>query len=370
MRTRSACICMAVFLFFLQACKENKDKYTIDLSGTWEFQIDSLDQGIADHWETKAYGDRIQLPGSMLTNGKGNAITAGTKWTAGIWDSTWYKSPEFARYRQPGNIKISFFLQPLTHYVGVAWYRIKINVPEGWKERNTELFLERCHWESTVWVDEQKAGMQNALSAPHIYDLSPWLTPGDHNLTIRIDNRIKDIDPGRDAHSLTDNTQTNWNGIIGRMCLISRPLIYISRIQIYPDVDNKRIRAKIEISNTSGREADCRLALSAALANAVSKILPVPLSQPIHIKKDTTVVDLFFPMGDDPLLWDEFEPNIYTLKTEIKGKGVRDLCLTDFGMRKFEIRDTRFWINGRPVFLRGTLECAIFPKTGDRKSVV
>ena len=33
-------------------------------------------------------------------------------------------------------------------------------------------------------------------------------------------------------------------------------------------------------------------------------------------------------------------------------------------MREFKVKDSRFEINGRPIFLRGTLECAIFPRTG------
>src|SRR5690606_24706065 len=38
--------------------------------------------------------------------------------------------------------------------------------------------------------------------------------------------------------------------------------------------------------------------------------------------------------------------------------------ITDFGLRRFETDGSRILINGRQVFLRGTLECAIFPKTG------
>jgi hypothetical protein len=48
------------------------------------------------------------------------------------------------------------------------------------------------------------------------------------------------------------------------------------------------------------------------------------------------------------------------LETE---KGV-DQKILDFGMREFKANGTRFSINDRPVFIRGTLECAIFPKTG------
>ena len=339
-------------------------KNKIDLSGQWNFQVDSLDKGVEGKWFTKDLNDKITLPGSMLTNGKGNDIKIDTKWTGGIWDSLWYKQPQFAKYRQPGNIKISFWLQPLKHYVGVAWYQKKVNIPANWNKRYTQMFLERCHWESTVWIDDQKVGMQNALSAPHIYDLSKYLTAGEHTITIRMDNRIKDIDPGADAHSLTDNTQTNWNGIVGKMYLQNRPAVYISDVILYPDVDKRMVRAKITVNNISGKEEDATLRLSAHTVNAKTVTQVKPFSKKIHLNKDTTVVEIEYPMGTSPLLWDEFSPNVYVMQTSVSRNAGKDIVNTNFGMKDFAIKGTRFTVNGRPIFLRGTLECAIFPKTG------
>ena len=71
-----------------------------------------------------------------------------------------------------------------------------------------------------------------------------------------------------------------------------------------------------------------------------------------------------YPMGDDLLLWDEFNPNVYTMHLELESAEGIFRRQIDFGMREFQTEGTRFTINGRPIFLRGTLECAIFPKTG------
>ena len=342
----------------------------IDLYGQWAFQIDSLDKGIEERWFTTNLDNKIYLPGSMLTNGKGNDITVDTKWTGRIQDSLWYKLPQFKKYRQPGNIKISFWLQPLKHYVGVAWYQKKINIPVNWNNRYTKMFLERCHWESTVWIDDQKVGMQNALSAPHIYDLSRYLIPGEHTITIRMDNRIKDIDPGSKAHSLSDNTQTNWNGIVGRMYLENRPAVYISDVTLYPDVNKKIVRAKIIINNLLNKEEVEMLHLSAHTINTKAPNVLKSLNKKIYINKDTTVINIEYPMGDSPLLWDEFNPNVYSMQTSISGDAGTDKVITDFGMKDFAIKGTRFTINGHPIFLRGTLDCAIFPKTGYPKTDV
>ena len=361
MKSKFHSLCIVLCIITVISCQKQTDRYTIDLSGDWEFQTDETDEGITERWFAVNLKDTILLPGSMLTNGKGNEVTAGTKWTGGIWDSTWYYSPDFAKYREPGNVKVAFWLQPLKYYVGPAWYRKKVIIPNDWKNRYTELFLERCHWESTVWVDTQKIGMQNALSAPHIYDLSQWLTPGEHVITIRIDNRIKDIDPGRDAHSLTDNTQTNWNGIIGKMNLSSHPATYLSDVRLFPDIDKKVVQAHITVINLLKSETSCVLKMTALPVNSKSRLAPFKVE--FKVKTDTIIV-VDYPMGDNPKLWDEFEPNLYTLRVEIVNGAETDVRSVDFGMRKFVAEGRRFHVNGRPIFLRGTLECAIFPKTG------
>jgi beta-galactosidase/beta-glucuronidase len=69
-------------------------------------------------------------------------------------------------------------------------------------------------------------------------------------------------------------------------------------------------------------------------------------------------------MSNEALLWDEFNPNVYQLVLKLNSESGSDEVVEDFGFRDFKVDGTRFTINQRPVFLRGTLECAIFPKTG------
>ncbi|SHN11931.1 sugar-binding domain-containing protein [Mucilaginibacter sp. OK098] len=334
----------------------------IDLSGNWSFGIDSLDTGVKDKWFNNKLPETIHLPGSMTTNGKGDDITLHTPWTGGVWNAQWYKDSSYAKYRQPDNIKVSFWLQPVKHYVGAAWYQKEVVIPREWSGQHIELFLERCHWETTLWIDGKEAGMQNALSAPHLYELDNLLKPGKHVFSIRIDNRIKDIDPGADAHSVSDNTQTNWNGIIGEMTLNARPAVYLSSVQLFPDVDKKLVVVKVKIKSLNTNTGLLKLALSAE-GNKGNVNLPT-LHKTVTAGKDSTIVSFTYPMGTRPLLWDEFNPNLYHMKVTLVGKKGTDSQNVTFGMRKFIAKGRQFTINNRPIFLRGTLECAIFPKTG------
>jgi Glycosyl hydrolases family 2, sugar binding domain/Glycosyl hydrolases family 2 len=333
----------------------NKNKhqnfvYSFDLSGEWGFGIDSLDKGIEEGWFNKKLPDKIKLPGSMTTNGKGNDITADTKWTGNFWNPVWFTDTAYAKYRQPGNIKVSFWLQPLKYYAGVAWYQKKVNIPAEWNEKHVELFLERCHWETTLWIDEHKVGVQNSLGAPHIYQLNKLLAPGKHTITLRIDNRVKEINPGLDAHSITDNTQTNWNGVIGKMMLISRPAVYFSDVKVFPELDKKNVRVILVINNITGKEINEQLRLSVSGFN-ISSFPALPLvSKSIDIVKDSAIIEINYPMGSNPYLWDEFHPNLYSLDVSLTGKYGTDSKKISFGMRKFIVDKKQFTINGRPVF--------------------
>jgi beta-galactosidase/beta-glucuronidase len=86
-------------------------------------------------------------------------------------------------------VKVPFWLQPEKYYVGAAWYQKVVEIPANWKDQHIELLLERCHWETRVWVDDQAVGMQNSLATPHIYNLSDYLAPGKHTISILVDNQ-------------------------------------------------------------------------------------------------------------------------------------------------------------------------------------
>jgi Beta-galactosidase/beta-glucuronidase len=330
---------------------------SISLAGEWHFRIDRNDAGVQEQWYRQVItDDQIQLPGSMLTNGKGDSVTLHTKWTGSIYDSSWYFNPRLAKYRIPGNLKFPFWLTPDKYYVGVAWYQKTVTIPANWKGKHIELYLERCHTETTVWIDGKEVGMQNSLSAPHVYDLSALAAPGKHTITIRIDNRIKDINVGPDSHSLTDHTQGNWNGIIGTIALQAMPTTRIEDVQVYPDVVANQARVRVTVNNAvAGTITVSAKSFNSAVVHQV----------PAVRQSIADTVELVLPMTDKVQLWDEFHPALYRLQVTLKtNNGVTHSKWLQFGMRSVTIEGRNILVNGRPVFLRGTVNNCEFPLTG------
>ena len=356
---------LTMLLFSCTTQTENQ----IDLAGEWAFQMDSADQGIQQEWFTRSFHETIHLPGSMPEQGKGYKPWYNTKFTAGLWKEypegmQWFDNANYKPYLDEEKFRFPFWLTPDYHYVGVAWYQKEIEVPENWKDKSIELFLERPHWETQVWVNGKNIGLRNALGVPHRYQIKDALKPGKNMLSIRVDNRIKDIDVSSDAHSITDNTQSNWNGIVGELKLTGRDLLNVKDVKIFPDIQNKVAQLEIELQNETGSAQKGTLKITAESASADSQQKISKQLTDFSIDDKSTIIHIDYPMGDEVRLWDEFEPNLYELTVALEADDAEDSWTGTFGMRDFRVENKGFVINDRPVFLRGTLECAIFPKTG------
>lgn len=351
---------LSLFLFLI-SCEQHKNE-TIDLSGKWQFKMDTTDVGVKEKWFETNFLDTVQLPGSMVENGKGFEITLDTKWTGGVRNPDWPNDPNYAPYHDSTNIRFPYWLQPLKKYTGAAWYKKTINIPEDWDEKTVWLNLERVHWESTVWVNNDEVGMQNSLATPHQYEITSFLNPGENTITICVDNRTKKIDVGHDSHSISDHTQSNWNGIVGDISLHAKGDIYFENVEVFPDVQGKTVEIRATVMNTEQEEAEIKIPVFAKLKN--SKLDTNAKTYEFDVVPGENIVEISYPLGENVKLWDEFNPNVYQLTLRLRSSHSFDIHTVDFGLRDFKVEGTRFAVNGRPVFLRGTLECAIFPLTG------
>ncbi len=355
------CINYLLLFIFTCACQPNTTN-TIDLSGNWQFSMDTLDVGIKEKWYLQDFNDSIKLPGSMAENGKGYDISLTTKWTGSLKNPTWYKDPNYAPYTNAKNVKYPYWLQPVKKYTGAAWYNKTVHIPEQWLGNPLFLNLERPHWQSSIWINGNLVASKNSLGVAHTYTISEFVKKGENKISIRIDNRTDKIDVGENSHSISDHTQSNWNGIVGHINLATKNKIYFDHVDIYPDIKTKSIEVKATIANTTTKNQTIDIPLFTQLKRDKTQTDKAFFN--FDIKPGKNTVTMHYSMGDKALLWDEFNPNVYELIMEIHSQQGRDKRTETFGLRNINITGSQFMVNNRPVFMRGALECAIFPKTG------
>lgn len=336
----------------------------LDLSGEWQFETDRNDRGVEERWFAKKLTDRINLPGSMPEKLKGDPVNVHTQWTGSLYDSSFYFNPYMEKFRMEENFKVPFFLTPDKHYIGVAWYQKEVVIPSDWKGERVVLFLERPHIETTVWINNREAGMQNSLCVPHVYDITSLVSPGKCRISIRVDNRIKEINVGPDSHSITDQTQGNWNGIVGKMHLATTPKVYFDDIQVYPDLANRKATVKMVIRSTSKASTTADISLSAESFNSPVKHSVPAVGRRFTVTGGELSCEMELSFGEGMLTWDEFDPALYRLNAELSNGKKKDNRSVQFGMREFTIQGKWFYVNGHKTMLRGTVENCDFPLTG------
>lgn len=215
-------------------------------------------------------------------------------------------------------------------------------------------------------MDQTLCGREDSLSAPHVFDLTKAMKPGKHTITVLIDN--SKLPPVGPAHAVDERTQTNWNGIVGKMELRATDPVWIDDVQVYPDLANKNARIRVVVGNITGKPVKGKLAVGSTSYNvakpAVFQNQTVEANAP---ERENTIGFVYTPGGDVPL-WDEFQRALMKLDVKLNASAgddsFTDQRSTRFGMRSFTRDGSQLLINGKPVFLRGRLDCANYPLTG------
>ena len=291
---------------------------SIDLSGEWKVNL--LQNG------KQSDAMKVVLPGTLddASIGEANSL------------EPMLQKPQLSRLTR----KHSF--------IGTAIYQRDIYITHEMAAQPLQLLFERVMWRSRLAIDGRDIGqMQESLVAPHHFLINDGLTEGRHTLTLTIDNsKLHDISVDNLAHSYTNDTQIMWNGVLGRMELNIQP--FISDVQVYPDIDHQQAIVKVK-TNVTKKEPTLLFMLDGRTV------------KPVKTGPDEYLLPI-----SDMRLWSEFQPHLYAFTVTPLAASHAPLAskTVTFGMRSFKAQGNRLLINGQPTFLRGTLECCIFPLTG------
>ena len=345
-------ICLALILTNVVSIYAEDTVGSISLAGEWKFRLDPNAVGIKSKWYNQNLADKIFLPGSTDEQGYGKKNTGPIEF-------------------DPGKGNYNRLIREY-EYVGPAWYQRQIEIPPLWAGKRITVFLERCHWETSLWLDGQFIGTQNSLSVPHIYDISQSANPGKHTLTICVDNTLKinichHIAKWRWTHAVTDETQTNWNGIVGKIELNATDLLFVKSLKIYPEVYRQRVKVLTTVENTTDKDANAVLLFEINENFDLNKNI-TQLNKKTVIPPGTSDITTFISFPAEPNLWDEFNPFLYKLRISltgtVDGSDFYDKKADTFGIRLLGVKGHKFTLNGRNIYLRGNVDCCIFPLTG------
>ncbi len=275
----------------------------ISLAGSWRFAFGA----------TNASADTILLPTTTDIARKRNAEIAG-------------QNVERIHPQLIGaEMAQSLTAHPTRRYpfVGVAKYERTIEIPESWAGKRITLFLERTKI-VRAFLDGVCLGLCDTFATPAVFELPRTVKPGRHILRLEVDNRLDSLPVS--GHQVSEDTQTNWDGVLGRIELRAESMPCLGRVRLFPNPSNRTVDVEAEVITSDGVSTN---------------------RQTIALAKDAAP-------------WSEFTPVLHEIEVRV-GNLTRKMKV---GLRKFRTRGTQFTVNGRPTFLRGRHDACVWPLTG------
>ncbi|MFS0869183.1 glycoside hydrolase family 2 TIM barrel-domain containing protein [Paenibacillus xylanilyticus] len=302
----------------------------INLQGIWKLQLDENKLGVK-----LPYNDTITMPNttSHARKGKRNDLA-----------------------------EIGALTDEYT-FEGWLWLEREFVVSEELEGKHCCLHLERTRV-TTVWIDDIPLGTRNSLNTPHEYVLKKGLSAGTHTIKIKVDNTNY---PTKGGHLTSKDTQTNWNGITGRIELRFSHAARMEEVQIYPDAMNKSITLSVNLSGETQGTAIAVSAQSFAIYEQTSESAADKHQVAERIYPcDNNENRLSYEFGDEALLWSDDAPHLYKLTITLRHENgeILDMREMVIGLRDFKAKGDTFTVNERPTFLRGKHDGLIFPLTG------
>ncbi len=291
---------------------------TIDLSGLWRCEI-------------PGQTGEVRLPGTLDEAGIGFSDAA---------DAPWHPDEQVNEALRGGAVIATRLTRRFT-YTGPARLtrRVRTDLPAG-----KRVFFECGRARALeLLVNGEKAPELEAptLATARRFEVTGLLT-GDDELTLLSDNSY----PGWPRAAIlassaaTDETQTNWNGVLGAVRLVLRERSFLTSLRVYPRKGSLLVRWEV-----SGEDAPLTLESEAVLA---------------AVTVDSRRGEALLPLTPGVERWDEGEGRLYTLSASLGAETVT----VRFGVRDFTVLDGQFALNGRRLFLRSEANCAVFPETG------
>lgn len=264
-----------------------------------------------------------------------NHVIRNVKELDGMWDfkmegfdkdyqmpvpSCWEQHPDFLQHR------------------GKGAYTKKVYIKE---DTNIRLEFKGVSHTADVYFDGEKI-------AHHYNAFTPFsaivkdVKKGEHEIRVEVDNTF-----GEHSALHIPNDYYTYGGITRPVAMESISDVYIKNIRFTPEKSGGKWTAKTEvvICNISDETKSGTLKMS--LADGEEE-------KDITIAANCEEIIVFEQEFDNIKPWSPSEPDLYMLNTVLcLGNGDTDDLIERVGFRTVEVRDTKIYLNGEPIYMKG-----------------
>ena len=321
-----------------------------DLSGEWEVCL-------ADGTRTRA-----KLPGTLDENRIGGRDLPEKQWGGEA-------APAGAEKKTDGARPIHTRLTRVHTYTGPAVFTRRIVLPEAPGNGRMIISVERSRLLSLrVNGTDARLLQEGTLSTPWRFETGA-LAKGENELCFTADNSYPGWPAGAILYSsaATDETQTNWNGLLGEITLEEKPPAFLMDARLVCGSETEtELQAELSVGREwAGKAAELRLQCDALAEREIT--LPLQLAEGIQKVRKRGIA-----LRPDGVPWSLENPRLYEVELTLRAAGTRAGAEEELDEMRFRTGFRRFApdgrgrlsLNGQRLFLRGETNCATWPETG------
>ena len=237
-----------------------------------------------------------------------------------------------------------------------AWYRRSFTPPAAWQGKRVLLNFGAVDYRAWVWVNGQFVGSHEGGNVPFKFDITALAKPGAANsVSVRAEDPPTDrFSPrGKQYWQLTSRGifYTRTSGIWQSVWLEATGDSYLEKVRATPSLDGRaRFEAKA-MRDAEGMELGVEIKWENEVAASGTAKFTGPAA---HLELRVR----------DPRLWSHIAPNLYTVNYELRRAGqVLDRVESYIGFREVATDNGRFFLNGRPTYLKMVLDQGYWPES-------
>ena len=306
----------------------DEPRSVVSLRGEWEFTPKNMmvpcRNGIWDHFYRKETWPELRtmgVPGCWEAQGVGEAGMSE------CWDAVWDNCKKPIRSK----------------HMGDGWYRKTVGIPAEWKGKRIWLKVggvKSCGW---FWVNGKPVALVDNYCGTYKYEISDLVTAGS-NATIVA--QVNNCHPSRKGLM---SIMHKWGGIYRDVEIEATPQTFIDDAWVRGDFKAKCAEAHVVVCPNA---ESCKIRFTVDGKSATADVV------------DGDDMTLRLPLANFRA-WSPEHPNLYTGIVELVKNGrVVHTRRERFGVRMFEARGKEFYLNGKPFFVRGFGDDAVYPLTG------
>lgn len=299
-----------------------KRKLWLNLNGDWDFEFDDLNLGEKEEWQR----------GGFLLSKK-------------IVVPFCYQS------------KLSGIGEDSKH--DVVWYKKTFELPESFKRKRAFINFGASDYMTKLWVNGIFVGYHKGGHVGFGFDITNYINSGENTLAVRVEDAYYDCTQPRGKQSWKDSNFGCWytrtTGIWQTVWLEAVEDVYIERIKMTPDVDNRLLHIEAYFNKVVDNltfQADIHF--EGKFINRASVLVN---KQTMRFSVDVGTDEIDFKV----MLWFPGYPKLYDIKFNLFSVDKQyDEVESYFGMRKVEARDGKIYLNNRPYYQRLILDQGYF----------